>query len=222
MAKLGNDEVARVLHPRLAVFLLAAHGQVLFDVGQGRGHGVIVRLDQTLVATDQRLQRDAFGGTEGQIQCRAGLGVLAHGLTGRDAMAKITLQHGFEPGRVDGADCAQASGTFALPGCGAAVSAVVVVSLVGVVVGGEGRTGPIDLAVRDHGVLREMGGVVKDQPAGAKGAPVLAVGGKGGGITQGFPQEMWINTVSFRPRTVSHYIRRFLGLTKKRQRVLRQ
>ncbi len=28
---------------------------------------------------------------------------------------------------------------------------------------------------------------------------MLAVGGKGKGITQGFPQELWINTVSYRP-----------------------
>lgn len=35
-------------------------------------------------------------------------------------------------------------------------------------------------------------GVVKDQPAGAKRAPVLAVGGKGRWITQGFPQGMWM------------------------------
>src|SRR5690606_18572768 len=101
------------------------------------------------------------------------------------------LQHGFEPGGVDSADCAQASGTFALPGGGAAVSAVVVVGLVSIVVGREGRTGPIDLAVRDHGCSGKWG-MVKDQPAGLKGAPWLAVGGKSRGITQGFPQELWM------------------------------
>src|SRR5690606_28783285 len=97
----------------------------------------------------------------------AGFGVLAHRLTGRDAVAKITLQHGFEPGGVDGADCAQAPGTIALPGRGAAVAAVIVVGLVGVIVGGKGRTGPIDLAVRDHGCSGKWD-VVKNQPAGAK------------------------------------------------------
>jgi len=151
VAKLGDDEIARMLHPRLAVLFPAAHGQVLLDIGQRRSHGIIIGLDQALVAPDQGLQRDAFGRTEGQVQRRAGLGVLAHGLTGRDAMAKITLQHGFEAGGVDGTDCAQAPGTFTLPGRGAAVAAVVVVGLVGIIVGGEGRTGPIDLAVRDHG-----------------------------------------------------------------------
>jgi hypothetical protein len=46
--------------------------------------------------------------------------------------------------------------------------------------------------------------MVKDQPAGAKGAPVLAVGGKGRGITQGFPQELWINIVGYRPEADIH------------------
>jgi len=43
-------------------------------------------------------------------------------------------------------------------------------------------------------VLREVR-VVKNQPAGAKGAPVLAVGRKGREITQGFPQELWMTAI---------------------------
>jgi len=45
--------------------------------------------------------------------------------------------------------------------------------------------------VRDHGCSGKVG-VVKDQPVGAKGASVLAVGGEVRRITQGFPQELWM------------------------------
>ncbi|GAA0782984.1 hypothetical protein GCM10009108_26520 [Castellaniella ginsengisoli] len=70
--------------------------------------------------------------------------------------------------------------------------------------GGKGRTGPIDLAVRDHGCSGKWD-VVKNQPAGAKGVPVLAVGGKDRGITQGFPQELWM-TASDPLRLVVFYV----------------
>ncbi len=34
--------------------------------------------------------------------------------------------------------------------------------------------------------------MVKDQPAGAEGASMLAVGGKVRGIALGFPQDLWM------------------------------
>jgi len=49
-------------------------------------------------------------------------------------------------------------------------------------------------------VLPGSEGVVKDQPAGAKRAPVLAVRGKGRGITQGFPQELWMGAGGVYPK----------------------
>jgi hypothetical protein len=68
--------------------------------------------------------------------------------------------------------------------------------------------------------------VVKDQPAGAKGAPVLAVGGKGRGITQGFPQELWISANDLwllvgkdvnQPRMIPMKMRLFESVLKQRE-----
>ncbi|RIY40338.1 hypothetical protein CJP73_10735 [Neopusillimonas maritima] len=66
-------------------------------------------------------------------------------------MQRPKSNYNFEAYGVDFTDCAKTSDTVVLPGSGTPATAVVVVGLVGVIMSGEGRTGAVDLAVRDHG-----------------------------------------------------------------------
>src|SRR5690606_18645480 len=141
----------RMLYPWPAVFLAAPHGQMLFDIGQGSSDSFVIGMDQPRVTADESLQGDAFGSSESQVKSSAGLGILADGLARCDAAAKVALQHGFEASGLHVSDSTQAPGSFALPSSSTAIAAVVIVCLVGVVIGSQGRTGPIDLTVRDHG-----------------------------------------------------------------------
>ena len=122
---------------------------MLFHIGQRRGDGIVIGLDQAVVTADQRLQGD-FWGYKRSSPARRGDYILAHGL-----------------------DRCQ----------------------VGVVVGSEGRTDPIELAMRDHGDSGEGDYRVNPQTRDFWGADSLT--SDGGSIDRwllnySMPFDVWI------------------------------